>query len=394
MTPRILLWVQHLVGVGHQRRAAAVARALACAGAEVRYLSGGLPLADLDLAGCVFEQLPPARSLDMRYHTLVDAHGRAVDDTWRARRRDALLACFAAWRPHAVITETWPFGRGLLRFELEPLMAAVARARPRPLLISSVRDIIEQRSEPAKYARMAERVQRHFDLVLVHADPALVPFEDSFPPAARIAARLRYTGYVSTRAPRAARALRRDGPVLVSAGGGFFGEQALRTAIEAAALCELAPRPWLVLVGPNLAQARFNALARIAGPGVQVQRNRADFHRLLDECAVSVSQAGYNTVVDLLAARVPAVLVPYADDSEREQLVRARQLAVRGLAEVIEPAALSPARVAAAVTRAVRGEGMPALALDLDGAATSARIVMEALHARGCARGVGGGDTR
>jgi predicted glycosyltransferase len=393
MTPRVLLWVQHLVGVGHQRRAAAVARELARAGAEVCYLCGGLPVAGLDLSGCALAQLPAARSLDMRYHTLVDEHGRAVDAAWRARRCAALLGHFAALRPHVVITETWPFGRGLLRFELGPLMDAVERAHPRPLLVSSVRDIVEQRDDAASYERMARRVQRHFDLVLVHADPALVPFEDSFPLAHRIASRLRYTGYVSTRAPLAARALRRDGAVVVSAGGGFFGEQALRTAIAAAAMCELAPRPWYVLAGPNLAQDRFAALARLAGPGVSVQRNREDFHRMLDECAVSVSQAGYNTVVDLLAARVPAVLLPYADEREREQLVRARHLAARGLAEVVEPDVLDPARLAAAVAQVVRGEGMPAMTLDLDGARASARIVLEALQGRAGAADAGG-ETR
>jgi predicted glycosyltransferase len=124
-----------------------------------------------------------------------------------------------------------------------------------------------------------------------------------------------------------------------------------------------------------------------------VQRNREDFHRLLDECAVSVSQAGYNTVVDLLAARVPAVLLPYADAREREQLVRARHLAARGLAEVVEPDLLDPARLAAAVARVVRGEGMPAMTLDLDGARASARIVLEALQGRARAADAGG-ETR
>ena len=394
MTPRVLMWVQHLVGVGHQRRCAAIACELARAGASVCYVSGGLPVAGLDLGGCAFEQLPPARSADMRYHTLLDAHGQPVDEAWRARRRDRLLACFASFRPHVVITETWPFGRSLLRFELEALMDEVVRARPRPLLVSSVRDIVEQRGEAAKYERMAARVERDFDLVLVHADAALVPFEDSFPLAARIVSKLRYTGYVSTRAPRATRAPCPDGAIVVSAGGGFFGEQALRTAIAAAAICDLPPRIWHVLVGPNLAQPRFEALAALAGPGVLVQRNRTDFHRLLDECAVSVSQAGYNTVVDLLAARVPAVLMPYADEREREQLVRARHLAARGLATVVEPDALDPMRLAAAVTRVASGDGMPEVALDLDGTRASARIILQAWDARARTLSEGGGDTR
>jgi len=379
--PRVLMWVQQLVGVGHQRRGAAVARALAGAGARVCYVSGGMPVPDLDLGACERVQLPPARSLDMRYHTLVDAAGRPVDESWRQRRVARLLALLAEFRPHAVITETWPFGRGLLRFELEPLMAAVAGLRPRPLLLSSVRDIVEQRAEPRKFERMADRVLRHFDHVMVHADPALVPFADSFPPFARIAARVWHSGYVSERAPLAARAPRPDGPVLVSAGGGFFGERLLGTALEAAALDSHPRRRWHVLAGPNLPAARLRALAARAGPRVDLERNRADFHALLDACSVSVSQGGYNTVVDLLASRTPAVIVPYEDEREHEQAVRARHLAARALVQTLEHAALSPRALLAAVDAAA-GSVMPAVAVDLDGAGRSARQVLRWLDER------------
>lgn len=373
---RIVLWVQHLVGVGHQQRAAAVARALAGEGARVRYVSGGLPVAGLDLGGCEHVQLPPARSLDMRYHTLVDECGEPVDDAWRQRRLRALLSAVETFRPHALITETWPFGRGLLRFELEPLMQAAAAARPRPVLISSVRDIVERRREARKYQRMCQRVLDHFHLVLVHGDPALMPFEDSFPLTDRIAQRLRYTGYVSSRPAVARRTRRPDGPVLVSAGGGFFGERLLATAIEAAGQDDHDPRAWHVLVGPNLPESRFEALRRRAGPKVTVERNRADFHQLLDGCSVSVSQAGYNTAVDILGARVPSVMVPYEDDRESEQAVRARHLAARGLVRVVDYATLDAARLRAAVDAAMGDHVMAASAVRLDGARESARIIL------------------
>ena len=241
--PRVLLWVQHLVGVGHQRRSAAIARGLAAAGATVCYVSGGRPIDNLDLRGCDFIQLAPVRSMDMRYHTLVDMQDVPIDESFRAARRDRLLAVLDSFVPDVVVTETWPFGRGLLRFELEPLMAAVAAMRPRPVLMSSIRDIVEYRQQPEKFERMAQRVERDFDQILVHADPALVRFGDSFPFAARIEPRIRYTGYVSERDPVPSRELRRTGPVVVSAGGGFFGERLLRTAIEAYFLCELSSGP-------------------------------------------------------------------------------------------------------------------------------------------------------
>ena len=380
MSRRVLMWVQHLVGVGHQRRSAALARALTEGGIQVCYVTGGMPVQGLDPGHAERVQLPPARSLDMRYHTLVDERGVAVDDAWRARRRDALAAVVTRFRPHAVITETWPFGRGLLRFELEPLMADLAARSPRPLLISSVRDIVERRRETAKYTRMAERVRRHFDAVLVHSDPALVPFADSFPPYPDIAARVWHTGYVSTRAPRARRAPCPEGPVVVSAGGGFFGERLLACAVRAAALAREEGRHWHVLAGPNLPAARFDALRDQAVSAEVTEEAVRDFHRLLDACAVSVSQGGYNTVVDLLAARVPSVIVPYEDEREREQAVRAEHLAVRGLATVVPYPELEPARLAEAVARTAAGSGMPEVAVDLDGAGNSARLLARWLH--------------
>jgi predicted glycosyltransferase len=380
---RVLFWVQHLVGVGHQRRSAAIARALAATGATVCYVSGGRPIDGLDLHGCEFVQLPPVRSTDMSYHTLVDRYETPIDDDFRTTRCERLLSVCCAFSPHVVVTETWPFGRGLLRFELEPLMRTVAAMRPRPLLLSSIRDIVEYRRQPEKFERMAQRVERHFDQVLVHSDPSLVPFADSFPLAARIESRIRYTGYVSERQPVLSRERCASGPVVVSAGGGFFGERLLRTAIEAYSLCappsQLRRQLWHVLVGPNLPAARFDALRAMASGNVIVQRNRDDFHDLLAHCSVSVSQGGYNTIVDLLALRVPALVVPYEDDSEREQAVRATALAQRGLLKMLSYHSLNPAALAQAMSVVAQGRGMPPVSFDLDGARNSARLIRQAV---------------
>jgi len=65
MTIRVLFYVQHLMGVGHQMRAAAVTRELVKAGFDVTYVSGGMSVPGLDLGGASFEQLPPCKSAAM-----------------------------------------------------------------------------------------------------------------------------------------------------------------------------------------------------------------------------------------------------------------------------------------------------------------------------------------
>ena len=52
--PRVLLYVQNLLGIGHLRRAAAVARGLTAQGMAVYFVSGGMPVPHLPLGGAEF----------------------------------------------------------------------------------------------------------------------------------------------------------------------------------------------------------------------------------------------------------------------------------------------------------------------------------------------------
>src|SRR5258708_37363488 len=84
---RILFHVQHLLGIGHWRRAAALARAMQQAGLEVTILSGGPAEAAAVAEPYAIVQLPPARAEDASFTTIVDAAGRPIDDAFRAERR-------------------------------------------------------------------------------------------------------------------------------------------------------------------------------------------------------------------------------------------------------------------------------------------------------------------
>ena len=372
---KVMCYVQHLMGTGHQWRVAAISRALRKLGVDVIYVSGGLPIPGLD-PGCeTFVQLPAVRADDMHYQTLVDEKGRPVDDGWKSRRRNVLLTAFARCQPDVLLIETFPFGRGLLRFELLPLLEAAYERRPRPRVVCSVRDVLEAKRRPGRNEEIVDLVDRYFDLVLVHSDPKFVPFDTTFPLAHQIEHKLRYTGYVKARdAPKPTSDLG-SGEVIVSAGGGAFGEHVLRTAIEARPLSVLAKAPWRILVGPNLSPQRFANLQARADTGLVVERNRTDFPVLLRNCAVSVSQGGYNTMLEVLAAGARAVIVPYADEREQEQAVRARMLASHGLIEVVTDDALTPARLAQAIDAANSAPARQLSTIDMSGALTTARLV-------------------
>ncbi|MBP2293911.1 glycosyltransferase family protein [Azospirillum rugosum] len=379
---RVLFHVQHLLGIGHDRRAALIARGLSAAGMAVTVLRGGHPVPGIDYGPAEIVQLPPARAADETFKTLLDEHSRPIDEAWRARRRAAVLEAFERIRPDALLVESFPFGRRAFRFELLPLLGAARAAGA--VTACSVRDILVAKNNPDRLEETVSTVERLFDRVLVHGDPDLIPFEATFPAAARIADRIRYTGYVAAPPSSNAESADGTGEVIVSVGGGAVGLPLLRAALGARALeslgGSLADAPWRLLAGPDVPEDAVRALAAEAPPGVVVERARPDFPALLRRCRLSISQAGYNTVLDLLQAGCRAVVVPFAAGSETEQATRARLLEGRGRLVVVEEAGLTPQTLADGVARALALPPPPAIPLRLDGAAATARLLTEAAH--------------
>ena len=355
------------------------------AGLEVTLVTGGMPVPGLALHATHCVQLPPASAADLSFRTLLDAHGQPVDEAWKDRRRERLMQVWSACAPDALVIELFPFGRRQMRFELLPLLEAARARAPRPWIISSVRDVLGGgQTDPARADQMLATFDRYFDHVLVHGDGALVPFERSFRHAGLLAGRMHYTGYVVAPAqpagPGAPAGLATDPPdgeVLVSVGGGAVGQRLLEAAVQARPLTTLQAVPWRLLAGINAAEADLARLRVLAAaqPGVTIERFRSDFTRLLARCRLSVSQGGYNTVMEILQAGAPAVIVPFAGGAETEQTLRARLLADTGRVAVVEEPALGPQALAQAIDRALQWEAGRAPPVDLDGARTSAALL-------------------
>lgn len=382
MAGRVFFYVQHLLGIGHLKRSATLASALAAAGLEVTFASGGPAVPGIAPEGARLVQLPAASAADLSFRTLVDESGRAVDEAWKRRRAAALMDAWREASADVLLIELFPFGRRQMRFELLPLLEAACSAAPRPVIVSSVRDILGGgQKDPKKQDEMLATFGKYFDHVLVHSDPDLVSFDRTFRHAPRLGARLHYTGFISDRLAASSRGETTTGAgeVVVSAGGGAVGMPLLRTAIQARQLTRLRDRTWRVIAGINCAEADYEALVQLArkevGEGVIVERFRPDFPSLIANCELSISQAGYNTLMDILQAGARAVVVPFAEGGETEQGLRAQLLAARGLVEVVPESGLTPAALAAATDRAARRPRMPAAAANLEGAAESAALV-------------------
>jgi predicted glycosyltransferase len=387
MSATVFIHVQHLLGIGHLKRAMAIATALRARGARVVVASGGEPVPAVEepaaRVGVEIERLAAARTADVNFSAVLDAAGRPIDQAWKESRRDALLRLLHHVKPDAVVTEMFPFGRRPFRFELLPLLEAARAATPRPVIAASVRDILVGKSRPGRAEEIAAQAQTIYDLVLVHGDPQLIRFEDSFPAAAVIADLLRYTGYVTEATIIAGVGDRSRGEVLVSAGGGAVGAPLLTAALAARPLSALAAAPWRLITGTNLPETDYLRLQGIAAGqrGIVLERFRTDFTDCLARCRVSISQGGYNTVLEALASRTPAVVVPFAEGVESEQTDRARLLAERGMLQMVGHADLTPARLAAAIDKAA-AQPPPPIDLDLRGAGRAADILLTAIGAR------------
>lgn len=177
------------------------------------------------------------------------------------------------------------------------------------------------------------------------------------------------------------------GEIIVSGGGSAAALPLFACAVAAARL-DRSGRRWRLLAGRAMAEDDIARLAAEASERVVIERARPDFPALLAGCAVSVSQAGYNTVLDLVAARRPAIVVPFDAGNETEQTVRAEAMERAGLARCFKLSGDfvgDAVALADAVAQAV-GARPPALPIDRDGAARSAAILKELLAgaAGGC----------
>ncbi len=379
--PVLLFYCQHSLGIGHLTRSFALSAAMA-ERFEVVFLNGGRLPQGIPVPPSVrVVDLPPLGMDDG--HTLVSRDVGAGVAQAQAARREIIAAAVARWRPAVLLVELFPFGRKKFAGEILPMIRLARRQAGAPAkVVCSLRDIlVDARPDQQHHDDRARWLtDRYFDAVLVHADPALARLEQSFSPRRPLQVPVHYTGYVVPQRG-AAPAAPRGEHLLVSAGGGIVGGALLRTAIEAQALLAPPVPPLRLVAGPFLPEAEWRELQALAAgrPGVQLLRQVPDMVAEMRAARASISQCGYNTALDILVAGVPALVVPYATRLENEQSERAERLAARQALLNLDPAALDPASLAAAIGRLLRFRPAPA-ALGLDGAAESTRLLERLLQ--------------
>jgi predicted glycosyltransferase len=376
---KVMIVVTHLLGTGHLRRALVLAGGFAEAGHEVLLASGGLPL-DLALpAHTRMLQLPPLRSDGINFTRLLDEAGQPADEALLCRRRRLLCNGVTSFNPDILINELFPFGRRVLGDEFTALLDAAHALSPRPVILSSIRDILAPPSKPAKADLTEQIVTTRFDSVLVHSDPHATTLDQSWPVSAALKPRLRYTGYVAAPPPAPHPDGTGTGEVLLSTGGGTVGTHLFETAIATAQM--MPAIRWRLLVAGDAARLdRLRVLAR--GLPIIVDPVRPDFRNMLACATASVSLCGYNTAMDVLQTRIPAVFVPFDDGKEVEQSLRAASLARLPGITTLTSRDLTPETLRIALEQVLSAPKRDGALLRFDGAAQSVAIATGMARAR------------
>ena len=371
--PSLVLYCQHSLGLGHLSRSWRLAGALSEHFRVTVWCGGPLPQTIGPPASCDIVAFPPL--VVNEEGRLVSLDARYTADQALELRRDTMLHYLATERPAALVIELFPFGRKKFESELLPLLDAARAISPRPIVACSLRDILVRRGdgqmEHDERARLL--AERYFDAVLVHADPAFARLDESFRPAQPMRIPVHYTGFVTGRPP-VPNGLDRSG-ILVSGGGGRFAGSLFMSAIEAHRHLTH-PTTLTIVAGPLCGASLWQRLvaASRGNPLIDLRHSVTDLSAEMAASRLSISQCGYNTALDIVRVRVPAIVVPFAESGETEQTDRARRLEKLGVLRVLPADRLDAASLAQAIEKTLDFEPAP-LAFDLDGANRTSQLM-------------------
>ena len=377
--PRALLYSHDTFGLGHLRRNLAIATHLLRRSQpfSALLLTGSPVAASWPMpAGLQVQALPPVIKTGAEEYASADKSYSFA--TVKARRKAVILESIIRYRPHVFLVDHAPAG---MKGELLEALAFIRKKMPATLTVLGLRDIIDSPEAVVSLWReqnIYDLLQAVYDYVLVYGNRHLFDSvrEYRFPPA--VAAKTRYCGYIARNGdvPTASHvhvtpAASGRPVILVTVGGGSDGYRLLRAYLSALeSISHDAPQSILV-TGPLMAIEKRRALELAAAqrPDVRIIPVTTDLQGLISRADLVVSMAGYNTTVEILAAKKWAILVPRTAP-RKEQRLRAELLSKMGLASVVQPEEDMVARLAELIQAALAGARPPrddSNAVDLGG---------------------------
>lgn len=390
--PRLLIYSQDGLGLGHQRRTTLLA------GEFLGTYPGGsvLTLSDSPVGqffearpGHDFLKLPSIRKVGPGNWQPVSLATPFPDVL--GLRMEVIRTAALAYEPDVLLVDHMPHGA---MGELVPTLEALEGSGTR--IVLGLRDILDAPDTVRRRWHLEgafDAVERHFEEVLVYGSREVFDVAEHYEWPLDLAQRLHYCGYVC--APpetTGAAAVRqrylgnaRDARLVVAMGGGGADASPLFEALLRAVPSLDRSSRWVVVVvtGPFLPDPDRARLERLAGlPHVHLVTTVSDSTSYLGAADLVVAMAGYNTTAEILGVGARALLVPRSGPSAEQQM-RALRFADRGWVRWVRPDLLSPATLADAISATFRAPaGTPIDPPDLLGRQRAARRLLRGANGK------------
>ncbi|MCY3684162.1 MAG: glycosyltransferase [Gemmatimonadetes bacterium] len=387
---KILFHSQHLHGVGHHFRTLQIVRELS-ERHEIYWVEGGRRIPDSDIPEPVkiIQQEPIYFS---NWGRLISANRKiSLKEALNSRKR-VLKEVIETIKPDIFFIEYFPF-RWTLANELMQALSIVKTLNSSCKVVCSLRDVPrespatshlsnrvppdplakwykkkfytknplltpqerERRKARLYYEQVVSTLNSNFECLLVHTDPRVNTLDQYFPWIEKLQIEILYTGYVAQRISE--KSIDYTHPfVLVSSGGGADAYKIVKPCIDAWKLLyrhnKINNRQMIIFTGLFIPQSKYKKLQRGCENGpFKIEMFTNDFIHWMKAADFSISRAGYNTCMNILETKTPALVVP--SGLTNDQYLRGQTLSNLGLVEMIMAKDLRPHRIAESIERGV-----------------------------------------
>lgn len=299
----------------------------------------------------------PGLMMDEEFKNLAPCDINKNLEEVKKERKDSLFCFFQQYQPEIFVIELYPFGRKAFRFELDPILTDIRNHRLPPCLVyCSLRDILVERNDQLKFEqRIITTLNTLFDGLLIHADENFTSLNETFSRTEDITVPKVYTGYVTPKPAKNSRITIRKNLqipakshlIVASIGGGNVGEELLLSLTAALPYLQTDKYLLQIFTGPYASEDLFEKLKILEDKNLKVTRFSKNFPDWLAAADLSVSMAGYNTCMNILAAGVPALLYPFRYN--QEQLMRVEKLTAHVPLSILSEKDLQPESLASLV---------------------------------------------
>ncbi|MCA0424301.1 MAG: hypothetical protein LCH61_13435 [Proteobacteria bacterium] len=338
---RIMIYSHDTFGLGHIRRARAIANAIVGADNTVSIIivTGSPVVGNFEYGdGIDYVRLPGVvKQPDGDY---VSLSLRVPLDESVALREAIIRQTAISFDPDILIVDKEPTG---FRGEILPTLEFVKARGTR--IVLGVRDILD---EPEALVPEWERKGAAAALVQYYDNVLVYGLREIYEPLAcldlpkSVDERTVYTGYLRRELPREPNMTRypkltKGDFLLVTTGGGGDGAALMDWVISAYESRPSLDLPALLVFGPFIPRDDRRALMERIGrlKNVDAISFDAKLERLMDRAAGVVAMGGYNTFCEILSLDKKALIVPRATP-RLEQTIRARRATALGLSATLE----------------------------------------------------------